>query len=344
MNLPAYQSISTHQIRSSTHQARKTFDEENLKALAESMKAEGLIQPITVRRILDFGSEIVDFKEPPFELVSGERRLRAAKLLGWETIEAKVIQTVSEAEAAAKGLVENLQRQDLNPIEKGEGFKELNQLDAKYWTQDRMAQVFGKSQSEISKSLRFLNLPEQVKENIRHRIISEDQAAELVRLPSADLQSKVADMIVKKGLNSKATRRVVDSLIKPAKGPKRKPIQSAGVGFMAPLWPPLMTNTRIAACGYWKVEFKKDGWHFIASDEKFGDPRDFAEWFHQMGDVLSAIANSAVAPATPSVVAPADSKPGPVTPPRPLTDEEEQIQAALEDGKKIGSVNEKSTP
>jgi ParB family transcriptional regulator, chromosome partitioning protein len=129
-----FQSIAVDQIRPAAHQARKTFDESSIKALAESMKQEGLLQPITVRIVTsdkwtvigntqdpsNNSSPITDHGSPItgcYELVSGERRLRAAKLLGWSAIDAKIVQTVSEAEAAAKGLVENLQREDLNPIE-----------------------------------------------------------------------------------------------------------------------------------------------------------------------------------------------------------------------------------
>src|SRR5579864_6482075 len=106
-----FQSIAIDKIALSRHQARKVFDEEAIKGLAESMKQEGLLQPITVR-----------LAGEAYELISGERRLRGAKLLGWPAIDAKVIQTLSEAEAAAKGLIENLQREDLNPIEEAQGF------------------------------------------------------------------------------------------------------------------------------------------------------------------------------------------------------------------------------
>src|SRR5579872_5379223 len=103
-----FQLIPIDHIRSSPHQARKAFDPDSLRSLADSLQQEGLIQPITVRLLPE--------TENAYELVSGERRLRAAKLLGWTTIEAKIIQVISEGEAAAKGLIENLQREDLNPI------------------------------------------------------------------------------------------------------------------------------------------------------------------------------------------------------------------------------------
>src|ERR1017187_8039898 len=120
------QMVSLASIKPSPHQARKAFDEENLWKLAESMRQEGLIQPITVRRLLPTAGERDD---PGYELVSGERRLRAAKLLEWTDIEARVISVVSEGEVAAKGLIENLQRENLNPMEEAEGFLQLHHVD-----------------------------------------------------------------------------------------------------------------------------------------------------------------------------------------------------------------------
>ena len=136
------QLVSIAQIKPSPHQARKLFDEENLWKLAESLRQEGLIQPITVRQLLPIAG---DREDPGYELVSGERRLRAAKLLGWTMIEARVISVISEGEVAAKGLIENLQREDLNAIEESEGFLQLNNVDPTYWTHERIAQVTGKS-------------------------------------------------------------------------------------------------------------------------------------------------------------------------------------------------------
>src|SRR5882672_5570452 len=145
-----FQSILVDQVKPSRHQARKVFDEESIKGLAESMKQETLLQPITVRAVTR--TEDSGLSPQSWELVSGERRLRAAKLLGWTAIDAKVIQTVSEGEAAAKGLIENLQREDLNPIDEASGFQELSQLDPIYWTQDQIVKITGKSKTFVSQS------------------------------------------------------------------------------------------------------------------------------------------------------------------------------------------------
>ena len=211
-----FQLVLIDHIRSSPHQARKAFDPESLRSLAESLKQEGLIQPITVRPILDPKSTI---QNPQFELVSGERRLRAAKLLGWKSIEAKIIQVISEGEAAAKGLIENLQREDLNPLEEAEGFAELNRVDSSYWTQEKIAQIAGKSRSYVTQSLSLLDLPDLIKEDVRQRTYSRAHAIELSRLPERAVQLKVARQLKLTGLTREKTRQWVDRL----RGIKEKP-------------------------------------------------------------------------------------------------------------------------
>lgn len=307
MTLPDYQSVPIDHIVPSRHQARKNIPDESIQRLADSLKAEGLLQAITVRQVGE-----------TFELISGERRLRAAKLLGWITIDAKVIQTVSEAEAAAKGMVENLQREDLNPIEEAQGLADLNQLDPGFWNQAKIAEVTGKTQSHVSETLRLLKLPEQIKDNIRIRIISPDNGAELVRLPNAELQLKAADVVVKKGLNGKETRALVNKLLKVAK-PKKSSRPNYDAVFQE-MWPNLMADTAIKACGYWGVEYKNDKWYFSIGAETITGADDFAAWFRQLGD---AIARQAVMPADRS---PASS------------DESEQQKAAEEDAKQLGKL------
>jgi ParB family chromosome partitioning protein len=196
-------------IRPSPHQARKFFDEENLWKLAESMRQEGLIQPITVRALLPTAG---DRSEPGFELVSGERRLRAAKLLGWDLIEARIISVISEGEVAAKGLIENLQREDLNPLEESEGFAQLNQVDPTYWTPERIAQVTGKSRVYITQSLSLLRLPEAIKEDVRRRTYSRAHALEIARLPGSSLQLSVSKLIPGR-LTREQTRKLIDSIL-----------------------------------------------------------------------------------------------------------------------------------
>ena len=207
-----FQSIPLDNIRPAAHQARKNFDDESLKALAESMKQEGLLQPISVRQA---GEQ--------FELISGERRLRAAKLLGWPAIDAKIVQTVSEAEAAAKGLVENLQRDDLNPLEEAEGFQALLDLKDSHWTQDQIAKVTGKDKTYISRTLDLNNLADPVKDELRRRNFSRNHGIELSRLSNQEDQLKAAKEVKNKDLSVQATRKFVDQAL----GGVEKAVKSA---------------------------------------------------------------------------------------------------------------------
>ena len=225
-NSSVYLSISITQIRPAAHQARKNFDQESIKTLAESMKQEGLLQPITVRPVSAFGRDGVSASQldvsparrdadtpTQYELVSGERRLRAAMLLGWPSIDAKIIQTVSEASVAAKGLAENLQREDLNPIEEAEGFAQIGCLDSGYWSQEQIAKVAGKTQGYISQSLGLLRLPASVQEDIRRLILSRSHGLELLRLKTPEQQSKAAHEIAKGELSIKEARKLVNQML-----------------------------------------------------------------------------------------------------------------------------------
>jgi ParB family chromosome partitioning protein len=217
-----FQSIPIDQIRPSRHQARKDFDEEGIKELAVSIDKEGLLQPITVRQVGD-----------GYELIAGERRLRAVKSLGHPTIEARVIEVISEAASCAKGLVENLQRKDLNPIEEAEGFRELGQLDPAHWTQEQIAMVAGKKQGYVSDSLRLLGMPAEILENIRRRILSRSHGLELMRL-SPEKQVEVSKQVISKDLSRGETRKLVDGMVgggKDTKSPAPTPGQVADLAW-----------------------------------------------------------------------------------------------------------------
>jgi ParB/RepB/Spo0J family partition protein len=210
------QQIPVDQIKPSRHQARKDFDDESTKQLADSIDKEGLIQPITVRKVGE-----------GFELIAGERRLRAVKSLGWPTIEARVIEVVSEAAACAKGLVENLQRKDLNPIEEAEGFLELNKLDPTHWTHDEIAKVAGRSRVYITQSLGFLQLPTKVRDYVSRLTLTRSHALEIMRLP-ADRQEMAADKIKNEKLSREQTRTLVDQMLGGKEWPKITKILKAG--------------------------------------------------------------------------------------------------------------------
>ncbi len=261
------QMVLLAQIKPSPHQARKYFDEETLWKLAESLRQEGLIQPITVRQLLPMAG---DREDPGFELVSGERRMRAAKLLGWTKIEARVISVISEGEVAAKGLIENLQREDLNPIEEAEGFAQLNTVDPTYWTHERIAQVTGKSRTYVTQSLSVLRLPEAIKEDVRRRTYSRGHALEIARLPGSSLQLSVAKMIPDR-LTREQTRKLIDSILLGKKSLKlNKPgvvtsnlVSSKEKDPLEDLWPEFVMNPWITTPGTLRVKYLGDWkWSF----------------------------------------------------------------------------------
>ena len=272
------ESIPIEKIRSSRHQARKVFPEAGIIGLSGSIKLEGLIQPVTVRPV-DGG----------WELISGERRLLAVKRLGWKTIEARIIQPVSEGEVAAKGLIENLQRENLNPMEEAEGLAELNRLDPVYWTQAKIAEIAGKKQSHISEMLRLLDLSDKVKDFIRRRIIMEGHAVELLRLPSQQFQDKVAEQIKTKDLGVHETRAVVNKLLAKAaskKAPSKEPPAGLKEDPAALLWPELKMDLRMESAGAWTVDFKKGKWFFMVDSAGVGTQEALATWFLQVGKAL----------------------------------------------------------
>jgi ParB family chromosome partitioning protein len=197
------QQIPLDQIRPSRHQARKSFDDESLKSLAESIRQEGLLQPVTVRPVAD-----------GFELISGERRFRAVRLLGQTTIEAKVLQPVSEGESAAKGLIENLQRENLTFLEEAQGFQDLLNLKDSHWNQEQIAKTIGKSPTYISQSLRLLKLPAPVLEKFWAQNFSRSHGIELLRLQDEKQQIDAINAIESRKLSWEATRKLVDGMLK----------------------------------------------------------------------------------------------------------------------------------
>lgn len=290
------QQIPVDQIRPSSHQARKNFDEDALNRLAQSIKLEGLLQAITVRKVGD-----------SYEMVAGERRLRATKLLGWTTIEARIIQTVSEAESAAKGLVENLQRENLNPIEEAQGFQELHQLDPNYWTQNKIADLFGQKQSYISESLALLTLPDPIKDNICRQILPRSLGVELTRLGSPDAQLAAAKQI--EGLNRQQARKIL-KVFKGGEHPSPQPPQPDVDGLGGPLnavdplaqsWDEAHKDGIVVRCGDWAAAYGQkgalkvaetgmapyvEGWLFWISADTYNPQKVLAVWFGRLAELL----------------------------------------------------------
>jgi ParB family transcriptional regulator, chromosome partitioning protein len=162
--------ISLENIHTNPYQPRKDFDTEELNSLMESIKQKGVIQAITVRR-LEGGQ---------FELISGERRLRASKLAGIDKIPAFILDVSDKEELLEIALIENIQRSNLNAIEVAEGYKRL--IDECKLRQEQVAEKVGKSRSSVTNTLRLLGLPDEIKQSISRNEISEGHARSILSL------------------------------------------------------------------------------------------------------------------------------------------------------------------
>ncbi len=196
-------------IRPNPHQPRKDFKEEAMAELADSIKKHGLIQPITVRYI----------GEKRFELISGERRLRASKLAGLDEIPA-YIREVDDEQLIAFALVENIQREELNPLEIAFGYIRL--MEECNYTQGEVAERVGKNRTTVTNTLRLLQLPDFVLAALRDERISAGHARSLITLSSEKEQKEVLNTILKKSLSVRQTEDFVRNLDKKSGKTKKK--------------------------------------------------------------------------------------------------------------------------
>jgi len=180
------------------YQPRLHHDEKTIYELAESIKKHGLIQPIIVRK-----------KESRYEIVAGERRWQAALKAGLSRIPA-VIKELDDEECALVALVENIQRENLNPLEEAVACKNIQEKFN--LTQEEIADKLGLSRSTVANTLRILNLPEPVKELIRDNKLARGHAVAISGLPTEELQLKAAEITVKNGLSVRETERLVNLL------------------------------------------------------------------------------------------------------------------------------------
>lgn len=180
-------------------QPRKTFNDHSLDELSQSIKEYGVIQPVLVRKV-----------EDRYELVAGERRLRAAKLAGLETIPA-IVKDLNEKETAEIAMIENLQREDLNFMEEAEGYQLL--LSTFGLTQEELARRVGKSQSTVANKLRLLKLSPAVRQEISQEIITERHARALLKLPDEQHQLEVMKAIKEKEMTVRQTEEYIDQTL-----------------------------------------------------------------------------------------------------------------------------------
>lgn len=192
--------LSIDYVRPNPYQPRKQFSKAALEELCESIKQYGVIQPINVRRMS--GNN--------YELVAGERRLRAAIMAGLKEIPAIVI-NVNDNDSAVIALIENLQREDLSYMEEADGYNNL--INDHGFTQEDLAQKIGKSQSTIANKIRLLRLPPMVKKILSDNSLTERHARALLKLHDEQLQLKVLKHVCEKGLNVKKTEELVERAI-----------------------------------------------------------------------------------------------------------------------------------
>lgn len=202
--------LKLNEIEPNKNQPRKNFDDEALAELSASIQKHGVIQPLLVRPLPN-GS---------YQLVAGERRWRASRMAGLTEVPV-VIRELSDEDAAALALIENLQREDLDPIEEAEGYKYL--MDNYALTQEEAAQRVGKSRSAVANLMRLLSLPQDVLTLVSEKKLSAGHARAILPLEEAELIKQFANEIIAKGYSVRQTEKLVKDFLKPKKAPKSAP-------------------------------------------------------------------------------------------------------------------------
>jgi ParB family chromosome partitioning protein len=204
--------VAIDQIEQNPFQPRKAFDEEELTALRESIRTHGLLQPLVVRPVADH-----------FQLIAGERRLRAAAAAGLTEVPVHIVD-FNDQQILEAALVENIQRADLNPIEKAQGFKDY--LKRFNMTQEQLATRLGLDRTTISNLINLLDLPLEVQEAVRLEQISLGHAKVLKGLTSSERQVSICREIIGRGLSVRATETLLkEQKQEPASTPSRKPVE-----------------------------------------------------------------------------------------------------------------------
>ena len=192
--------IPIKSVKPNPYQPRKSFSKRSLEELSQSIKTYGVIQPISVRKIGD----------ESYELVAGERRLRASELAQLENIPAIVVE-LKDKDSAVVALIENLQREDLNFVEEADGYNSL--IKDHGLTQQELAERLGKNQSTVANKLRILSLSDEIKKSLIENGLTERHARALLKLPSEDMQLAVLDKIIKRELTVKKTESLIKTIL-----------------------------------------------------------------------------------------------------------------------------------
>ncbi len=197
--------LSPDEIQANRYQPRTDFDETALQELADSVKEYGVLTPILVRKLPEREGDRA------YELIAGERRLRAARLAGLTKVPC-LVRTYNDAETSEIALIENLQREDLNPIEEAEAYRQL--LEQFHLTQEELARKVGRSRPHIANFLRLLKLPQTVRASVANGTLSMGQARPLAALSDAALIERAADFIEEHELSARQSEALVKRLQK----------------------------------------------------------------------------------------------------------------------------------
>ena len=230
--------LPARSIRANPAQPRKIFREESLTELAESIRQHGILQPLSVRRV---GTS--------YELIAGERRLRAGILAGLTEIPC-IVMSMDEKESGMAALVENLQRQDLDFIEEAKGISKL--MEQWSMSQEQVARLLGKSQSSVANKLRLLRHSPQVLQQLRETGLTERHARALLKLPSEPEKLKAIDTISRLGMSVARTEQYIETLLSAA---EEKPFRADVGSFLRNV---SQTLTRIQRSGIPAVSERRE--------------------------------------------------------------------------------------
>lgn len=198
--------IPISQIRTNKYQPRMDFKQDKLNDLVNSIKEKGIVQPVLARKTPD-----------GYELIAGERRLRAAKSLGLEKIPA-ILKNVADVDMLEISLIENIQRQELNPIEEAVAYQRL--ISEFNFTQDAVAKVLGKDRSTVANFLRLLSLPKKIQDLIMKGDITTGHAKAVLSLPTEEYRMRLCTLIVKKGLSVREAEAIASKRMFASKKPR----------------------------------------------------------------------------------------------------------------------------
>lgn len=236
-------------IEPNREQPRKQFDEEALAELSDSIAQHGVLQPLLVRPMPDGG----------YQLVAGERRWRASRMAGLTEVPV-VIRDLTDAQVAELALVENLQRENLNPLEEANGYKELS--DKFGYTQEKISEIVGKSRPSIANALRLLNLPSDVQEMVSNGSLSMGHARAILSLPDDKMKTDLAKLVIANDLSVRETERIARNMVKEApkskKAKKRNPYYDEAELALSEVLGRKVKITKSSKKGALEIEFFDD--------------------------------------------------------------------------------------